>query len=172
MGRGAPLTMKVGDSPRAMRAAVLAMKRADREVRRYVSARMRSVMNPVWRSELAQHLTGWTMEGQMILPGARIATGNPGQLVTASSKRKVGSGGGLVPDRNWAGYEYGASRDDVSEVTRKGTTYKRHTKRHLPARRANGRVIGPTVRAVLPRIAAFWTQSVVRAFLDAADKRN
>jgi hypothetical protein len=170
MGRGAPLTLKVGDSPRAMRAAVLAMTRADSEVRRDVAARMRSTMGPVWKTELAQRLTGWSMEAQMIMPGARIGSGNPAQIVAASSRRKVGNG--LIPDRHWAGYEYGASRDDTSEVTRGGTSYQRHTKRHLPARRANGRVIGPTVRAVLPRIAAFWTQSVVKAFLTAAEKRN
>jgi hypothetical protein len=28
------------------------------------------------------------------------------------------------------------------------------------------------VSGILPRIAAFWTQSVIRAFMDAADRKD
>lgn len=168
------LNVNVGDAPAELRAAVLAMSRADSEVRRDVSGRLRSTMNPVWRGLLAGNLTGaGPMEGRMLLAGSRIAAGNPPQLVTASSRRRVGSGGGLVPDQDWHGWEYGANGDKTSTVTsRKGTRYKRHTTRHLPPRTPNGRVIGPTVARILPRIASFWTQTVVRAFLDAADRKG
>lgn len=166
--------VSVEDAPAELRAAILAMKRADSEVRRDVSARMRETMNPVWKSELSQHLSGaGTMEGRMITPGARIAGGNPGQLVAGASKRKIGSGGGLVPNDRWQNYEYGSNRDKLSDVTSpKGKKFQRHTQRHLPGYVKAGRVIGPTVAELLPRIAAFWTQSVVRAFMDAADKRQ
>ena len=168
------LNVKVGDAPAEMRAAVLAMKRADAAVRRDVSARMRQTKNPVWRTTLAQNLTGaGAMEGRVLTAGARIAAGNPGQLITASSRRKIGSGGGIIPERDWPGWEYGRSGDKTSAVTnKKGTRYNRHTTRHLPSRNTSGRVIGPTVAKLLPRIASFWTQSVVRAFMDAADRKD
>lgn len=167
---GAPLNIAVGDAPRELRAAVLAMARADKEVRRDVMDRMRGTMAPEWRANVVQRLTGWTMEAQMLTPGIRIAGGNPPQLVAAHSRRRVGNG--LIPDRHFAGYEWGASRDDTSDVTRNGKTFQRHTKNHLPRRRANGRVLGPAVRAILPRIASFWAQSVIRAFMDAAEGRK
>lgn len=163
------LNVSVGDAPAELRGAVLAMKRADAAVRRDVAARMRDTMNPVWRSEVAGHASG--VAGQMFTAGTRIAGGNPAQLVAAASRRKIGRG--LIPDRHWAGFEYGANRaSGVRTVTsRKGTKYRRHVMNHLPPR-GDGRSIEPAVKAVLPRIAAFWTQSVVRAFMDAADGKG
>lgn len=166
------LNVSIGDAPAQLRAAVLAMKKADKYVRAGVGQHMRDAMNPVWRTELANRATGGVANQSRILTaGARIANGNPAQLVTASSRRKFGSGGGLVPDRHWAGYEYGANRTSMSTVTsKKGKSFKRHTKRHLPAKSDTGHVIGPTVAEVLPRVAAYWSQSVVRAFMDAAEE--
>ncbi len=168
------LNVAVGNAPAELRAAVAAMKRADSGVRRDVSGRMRETMNPVWRTALASNLTGaGPMEGRILTAGARIAGGNPPQLITASSRRKIGHGGGLIPDRDWPGWEYGANGDKTSTMTsKKGTSYRRHTTRHLPGRRASGHVIGPTVATILPRIASYWTQSVIRAFMDAADGRE
>lgn len=163
------LNISVGDAPAELRAAVLAMKRADATVRRDVATRMRQTMGPVWAGELSQHLTGWPNEGRMLTAGARIAGGNPAQLVTATSRRKVGRG--LIPAEHWAGYEYGANRDAWTTVRGRRGTYKRRVKRHLPAR-TKGRVIERAVVRVLPRVAAYWTQSVVRAFMDAVERKG
>lgn len=164
------LNVSVGDAPAELRAATLAMRRADSAVRRDVASRMRETMTPSWRSEVSKGGTG--MGGRILASGARIAGGNPPQLIAASSKRKIGSGGGLVPDRHWAGYEYGANRDMTRTLTSsRGKTYKRHVARHLPARGA-GRVLEPAAARILPRVAALWTQSVVRAFMDAADGKG
>ncbi len=61
----------------------------------------------------------------------------------------------------------------ISPVTnRRGTTYRRHTKRHLPSRRRAGRVVFPAAAHVLPRVAAYWVQSIVKAFMDAAEGKD
>lgn len=162
------LNVDVGDAPAELRAAVLAMKRADATVRRDVAQRMRETMNPAWRSEVTNGATG--MAGRVLAGGARIAGGNPPQLVAASSRRKIGRG--IIPDRHWAGYEYGANHGTTRTVTSaKGTRYRRHVMRHLPAR-GKGRVLEPAAARILPRIAAYWVQSVVRAFMDAADGKG
>lgn len=164
--------VSVGDAPAEMKLAVLAMKKADKFVRREVSQRMRETMTPAWKQEVSGHLTGRTMERAMILPGTRIAAGNPPQLIAASSKRTIGSGGGLTADKHWAGFEYGAG-DGVRSVTSKnGKTYKRHVMRHLPARNSKGYVLGPASANILPRVASFWTQSVLKSFMDAADGKG
>lgn len=170
------LTVSVRNAPAELRAAVLAMKRADSVVRRDVSARMRESMNPAWRAEVTER-TPAGLAGRLLNVGVRITGGNPPQLVAASSRRKVGNGGTLTPDTNWPGWEYGASGDDEKTYTtrsRAGTAYKvtRHTERQMPARRRNGRVLGPAVQAILPRVAAYWTQSVIRAFMDAAEGKD
>lgn len=162
------LNVSVGDAPRQLKAAVLAMKRADATVRRDVATRMRQTMNPVWRSEVTKGGSG--LAGRVLSTGVRIAGGNPAQLVAASSRRTIGHG--LVPDRHWAGYEYGADHRSTRTVTSsKGLRYRRHVMNHLPAR-GKGRVLEPAAREVLPRIAAYWTQSIVRAFMDAADGKG
>lgn len=170
------LNVNVQDGPRELRAAVLAMRRADSTIRRDVSARLRTTMNPAWRTSIAHHLTGIPQE-RILLAGARIAAGNPPQLVTANSKRKTGRGGGLIPSIHWHAFEYGASNHTPRTYTRRnrgGTGDHRVTRNvtaGLPPRNNSGRVIGPAVAAILPRIAAFWAQSVVRAFMDAAEKK-
>jgi hypothetical protein len=164
------LTLSVGDAPAELRAAVLAMKRADAEVRRGVSARMRETMNPEWRSEVTQHLTGsGPLEGRMLTAGVRITGGNPPQLVAASSRKRVGRGD-LTPAENWQLYEFGSHGTKRSKMTsRKGRAYTRRTTTGLPAFRKTGRVLYPAAARILPRVAAFWAQSVIRAFLDALD---
>ena len=163
------LNVNVADGPATLRAAVLAMKRADAEVRRDVAGRMRETMNPVWRQEVTER-AGGGMAGRILTAGVRIASGNPAQLIAANSSRKIGRG--LVPSRHWAGYEYGAGEGIRTVTSSKGNRYRRHVMRHLPARTADGHAIEPAVRAVLPRIASFWVQSVERAFLDAADGKG
>lgn len=169
------LNIKVQDGPRELRAAVLALKRADAEVRADVSNRLRSVMSPEWSNHLAQHLTGIPQE-RILLASARIAPGNPPQLVAANSRRKVGRA--LIPTDMWQAFEYGASTRKPTTYSRKNRggsgTHKvtRDTHAGLPAYRRNGRVIGPAVASILPRVCSFWVQSVVRAFMDAAEKRG
>lgn len=165
--------ISVGDAPAELRAAVLAMKRADSEVRRGVAARMRETMNPAWRSEVNQHLTGaGRLEGRMLTAGARIAGGNPPMLVAASSRKRVGRGD-LTPAENWQIYEFGSHGTKVSKVTnRQGTTFRRHTTRGLPSFTKTGRVLYPAVARILPRVAAYWAQSVIRGFMDALERRQ
>lgn len=164
------LNMVVGDAPAELRAAVLAMKRADNVVRRDVANRMRETMTPAWRQEVTGS-AGAGMQAAMLTAGVRIAAGNPPQLVAASSSRKIGRG--LIPSRHWAGYEWGADHRSTRTVTSsKGTRYRRHVMNHLPTQQAQGRVLEPAARRLLPRIASYWAQSVVRAFMDAADGKS
>ena len=167
------IRVSVGDAPDEIKAAVLAMKAADKFIRKDVATSMRTTMNPEWKSGLSQHLTGSSrLEGRVLTAGARIASGNPAQLVTASSKRSLGSHKGIVPDKNWPGYEFGATDRTADMKSKKGKKYKRHVMRHLPPRNRRGYVIEKTVDEMLPRIAAFWVQSIVRAFMDAAEGKK
>lgn len=167
-----PISISVGDAPAELRAAVLAMKRADKEIRSEISQDMRSVMSPEWKSEVTQGLTGaGRMEARMLLPGTRIAAGNPPTLIAASSSRRVGNG--LIPNEHAPGYEFGSHGTRISDVTSsRGKKYKRHTTRHLPGYVKTGRVVYPAAARILPRVASYWVQSIIRAFMDAAETRS
>lgn len=162
------IAIDVGRAPAELRAAVLAMKQADTEIRRGVSARMRGEMNPVWKAEVTQRAAGG-MAARVLSPGARITGGNPPQIIAASSRRGIGRG--LVPDRNWAGYEYGANDSTRMVTSARGKRYRRHVMRHLP-KRGEGRVLEPAARELLPRIASYWAQSVIKVFMDAAEGKE
>lgn len=169
------IRVSVGDAPDEIKAAVLAMKRADADTRKVISADMRSTMGPVWKQEVSSHLTGAKNEARMLNVGVRIAAGNPPSLVAANSRRKLGRE--LTPTSNFKAWEFGAAHQKLSEYkmrTRNGKSVnvKRHTRRGLPPFKKGGRVLYPTAGEVIPRIAAFWVQSIVRAFLDAAEGKK
>jgi hypothetical protein len=94
-------------------------------------------------------------------------------MVAATSKRKLK--GGLVPAEQWQAVEFGANRGAETTYSRKstkGTTHQvtRHTRRQLPPRTPNGRVVHQAAKAIAPRAASLWVQLVVRKFNEAVEK--
>lgn len=167
------ITLKAADAPAALRASVVAVHQAGIDLFRQINTTMSETMGPAWRDEVTQSLTGaGRMEAAMLLPGTRIAWGNPPALEAANSAAAVGNG--LVPNRHAAGYEFGAAgttrtKQRVGRGKNPGRLYDRRAMRHLPARRRNGRVVYPAAARILPRIAAYWVQTVIRTILDAVE---
>lgn len=155
-----------------LQAAVLAMRAADKDLRRDINTRARAVMGPEWTKSLSARLTHPSQ--RVITAGARIASGNPPQLVAGNSKRRIGRG--LIPSQHWAGFEYGAATyaSPYERTSSKGVRHKvkRNTRAHLPGRTKRGHFIGPTVRDILPRLAALWVQTIIRTYLDALEGKQ
>lgn len=169
------MELSAKDGPRELRAAVLALKQVDRDLKRDVNKRMRDTMNPVWKGALGDHVS-WAPE-QALLKGARIAAGNPPTMYAANAKRPWRSGSTLVPRDHWHALEYGSSSQAFTTYQRRsprGTVHQvtRRTKAHLKPRRRAGYVIGPSVAETLPRLASLFVQSVVRSVLDALEERR
>lgn len=165
------MRLSVGDAPREIRAAVLAVKTADREIRNDLNRRTRAEFKPVWTQSLTSKVSGQDPRFNLLPAGAKIQAGNPPSFVTASTKKKVG---GLVAVENWAGFEYGANKAAVSQYERSsplGRTHKvrRRVQTGHPKRLRKGRVIGPAVQELLPRLASLWVQTVIKTYLDAME---
>lgn len=161
-----------------LRAAVLALKAADRDLRRDIYDLMRRTMNPVWR-DAVESRTRTRLARLTIGKGVRIKAGNPPVLMAATSRRRVSkNGGGLIPDVHWPGLEYGVNSDEYSEYSRRnrrsgGThTVRRRTTRHLPDRTRRGHILGPAVAEVAPRLASLAVQAIVRTYMDILDKKG
>ena len=116
---------------------------------------------------------GSNIDGRMFLKGARIAAGNPSTAVAASSKRAVThEGGGLVPDRDGRGWEFGAvDRGAYSTYARRGpgktADVKRRTRRGMPAATRRGRVVYPAWSDTAPRLVSLWVQTIVKTIHEA-----
>ena len=100
------------ESDRSLQAAVLAFKLADRGLKRQVNDAVRTHLNQPWKSGIAQR-AATPLEARVLVPGARVAAGNPPAFVAATSRRRLS--GGLVPDAQGGAVEFGAadSRHDL-----------------------------------------------------------
>lgn len=153
-----------------LRAAVFAMRAANRDLRRDINTATREVMGPVWVAEVLRRARS-RLDRAVIVKGARIAPGNPPSALAAQSGRKLR--GGLVPRESYAAVEFGSRQDRVTTYTRRTrtgtTTVKRHTTRQLPPVQRKGRVAYDALRGVAPRAVSLWVQTIVRKYNEAAE---
>lgn len=158
------------DATKDIQASVIAIKLLDKPVRAQLNKTLRDEFKPVWLRLISEQMTD--RQDQIMLRGSRVAAGNPPRVIGASSRAIVSKKkGNLRPVERWPGYEYGARQYPVTYQRRSpsgGThTVKRNVFVHLPPRQQQGRIFGPAVAAILPRIAAHWSQSVLRMFMQA-----
>lgn len=168
--------IRVADS-RPLRAAVLAVKAANRDLRRDINAATRETMNPEWRRAVADNLNGRDHFTTRLLDnGVRIAAGNPPAAKAAQSKRGIGKSRRLTPAQHYALAEFGASNTErtstYSRRSRNGGshTVTRRTRRGLPARNPRGRVIYPAFAEIAPRMVSLWVQLIVRKYHEALEE--
>lgn len=157
---------------RQIRAVVLAVRLANRDLRNDINRTTREVLNPIWRSAIDKYAVT-PLDRAVIAKGARIAPGNPPAAVAGTSRRALK--GGFVPADEWTAVEFGANREKVTTYDRRspsGTTHSvtRHTARQLPARRKSGRIAYRAFADVAPRAVAEWVQLVIRKYTEAAEK--
>lgn len=163
------VVVSVGDD-RSLQAAVLAFKLADRGLKKRVNDAVRTHLNQPWKSGIAQRAST-PLEQRVLVPGARVAAGNPPAFVAATSNRRLS--GGLIPNAQGHAVEFGAA-DTTTTYRRRtpsgGTTsVTRHTRRQLPRRRKAGPVMA-TAAEFGGRAASLWTQLIVKVYHDAADE--
>lgn len=155
-----------------LRAAVLGLRQARREVRNDINRATRQTLNPVWRDAVTAGART-QLDRRVLAQGARILAGNPPTLAAATSTRKLR--GGLVPAESWHAVEFGADRSAVTTYDRtspKGIrhTVKRHTRRQLPPRYRKGRVVFRAAEQLAPRAASLWVSIIVRKFNEAVER--
>lgn len=129
-----------------LRATVLALKAAPKEIRGDVRRETRAVAAPQWKAELTR-MARWEQQSRMLANTARITVSDQSVRVrSAGSKRKVLSGG-ATPYEEGKGWEFGSSKT-------RG--------RQMPAPRRRGYVFYPTLARMAPRIIALWVETAVR----------
>lgn len=168
--------LAVGDH-RALQAAVLALKAANRDLKSRINKATRETLAPVWKEEVESQLMGRDSMTNRMLRTYRVATGNPPRALAAQSSRPIGKRKALVPSRDFAHWEFGGDRNKVTTYdrkSRKGGTHQvtRHTARQLPARVRAGRVAYPAFAESAPRMVSLWVQLIVKTYSDAAEGKG
>lgn len=161
---------------RAIRAAGLALKLVERDVRNAIRRSMRATMAPVWQSAVEERL-GTRLDTAVLGSGVRVTPGNPPVLIAAGSRRPIRRGTrGLVPADDYHALEFGvlpAKPTTYRRVNRKagGThTVTRNVRAGLPPRTPGGRVVYPAAAELAPRLAALFVQTVVRGIYEAVEE--
>ena len=168
------------DSQTELRAVVLAMKAADREIKRDINRRTRETMNPVWKSLVEGNLAGTgALTTRLLGSGVRIKAGNPPAAQAAQSRRAIGRRKNLKPVTDYHLGEFGVADPEAwSHYERKNRNapgmhkVKRRASRGLPSRAQNGRVVYPAFAEIAPRMVSLWVQTVVRTYYDAVERRR
>ena len=155
-----------------LRAAALALRASDKDMRRQINKGTRDAGNIIWREEIGRAATT-KMDRLVLVKGARIKAGNPAQAIAASSRRPLEDG--LIPDRDYAGFEFGSRRRNAETTytrrSKNGGTHKvtRRTRRQLPGKPSpgSGRVAYTAWYRTGPRLVSLWTQTIYRIVYEA-----
>lgn len=164
------------EAPIQLKAAVLALRSATSNITAYVDSAFASEFTSPWQEQV-EAATQRPLD-QVLATGLSVhgtAGRGPGFLMGANHFGTVGRG--LIPIEHWAGIEFGVihpaePRTYVRRAPRTGTphTVTRNVLAGHPWRARNGRVYHRAIGALIPRMASFFTQSVIRAFMDAAEE--
>ncbi|MEV7972865.1 hypothetical protein [Cellulomonas sp. NPDC089187] len=168
--------IRAADS-RALTAVVVGMKLVAREVRNDINRATTATLGPKWKA-LVQVNAARRMDGLMLATGVRAKGGNPPMLLAAQSRRAVGRTKRLVPQQDWAAWEFGGDRGHVATYTRRNRsgsgTHKvtRHTNRHLRPRKRSGYTVYPALADFLPDAVSLWVQLFMKKVYDAAEGKG
>lgn len=165
----ARLSVGVQDD-RALQAAVLAFRVAGRDLKRRINTSTKEVFDPVWKAEVRAGAKT-RLEQRVLVPGTRVAPGNPPTFIAGASKRKLK--GRLIPDSDWAPVEFGTHKRGKFSSYRthsaagKSYNVSRRTANQLPARRRHGPVYS-ALEPMIHRVPSLWAQIIYKTYNDAA----
>jgi hypothetical protein len=157
-----------------LRTLLSALRTVPKDVQANVRKFTKADAQPIWTDEIRSRVHT-TVDEQVFGKTARVRVSN--QNVNLESAR-IGKSlqGGAKPSQIAPGYEFGRNGDQRTTymtTSRKGKRYPatRHTKRQLPTRNTNGRVVFPSSRKAIPRLASLWIQTAARTLYDAFDRK-
>jgi hypothetical protein len=143
-----------------LKATVIAMQSADREIQSAILKETRTTAPPIWTQELAHHsVSASVAQGRMLVDTARVRASANGVTLTAATQKRPVLSGGATPIKHGRAFEFGAK----SAHARRG---------QLPRFRKRGYVVYPSLGDAAPRIISLWVQTVMRHAHDALEGKR
>lgn len=135
-----------------LRGVALAVKAADRDLRRDLNRAAGVKLRPMWRQQIAMRAR--TRQDRAVYGTGSASGGNPPVLTAATSRRA--RSGGLTPTGDWPLVEFGSGR-------------AHGLRGQLPRRYPKGRVAYAAKAAVASAAAHVWAGVVYDAYRGALD---
>ncbi|MBN9612565.1 MAG: hypothetical protein J0H64_03730 [Actinobacteria bacterium] len=160
------LEIDVRDS-RELQAAVLAVASVGKEIQSELRSRTKAMVEPEWQKGLAERAQS-RMDHAVLVRSARTTVRNTNVVLRSGAVGKLKKLTGPT--------EFGGNREKVKTYTGrspKGKRYtiKRHTARQVPPRYREGRVVYPTAKNMIPRLAALWVQTIIKTFYEQLGRK-
>lgn len=165
--------LDVQQSPE-LQAALLALKQANREIKRDINKDARSRLGPIWQERLNAQATS-LVDRRALLPGARVQVGDRRVTAKAATSNRPLSGG-LRPAVDYGPLEWGSNRKQktVEAKSRKGKAY-RYTRVQGGQFRPwskQGHVAMQAVGDLVTEAVAIWVETIVGHFRGAFEVKR
>lgn len=147
----------------------LAIQNSDREVRSAIRAFTKARLTRPWLERISSE-ADTTIERRVISGTATVSVSDQNIRIQSAAKGRRLSGG-LLPKVDYPGVEFGASHKKRT-YRRKGHSVTRNTTAQFKGRNTNGYVFYPAARAMIPRLASLWVQTVVKTYADIFDGKG
>lgn len=157
------MRLDVRKSP-VLQALIVALASVPNDVAKEVRQRSKSVIVPEFRRGLAERAPAEKVfHDRLVAPSTAY--------VSDKGVKLIGGANGMFPRET----EFGAYREtfvDYTRKSRKGGTHKVHRRvqRAFWHYTKNGRVFYPTLKDLIPRIGALWTQTAVRTIAENTEE--
>lgn len=156
----------------ALQAAVLGLRRAEKDMQRQVRTQTREKLLPEWQ-EAVRGRVETRVETRILGDTARVKMSNQNVRLSSATVGRPLSGG-LNPKSQAAAVEFGADRSVTQTYVAKSSkgksfSVKRHTRAQLRPVKRGGYAVIPAAKAMIPRAAALWVQTVVRSFHEGVE---
>lgn len=158
---------------RELQAILLAVRRAPKTIQAEIRKQTKVIGQAEWQKAMAEH-ANTRLEHRALVSTARLSASNQNIRLSSATVGKS-LAGGMDPKAEYAAIEFGATnRGDYrsySSTSTRGRAFKvkRRTKAQLRPRNTGGYVFYPSAAQMIPRIAALWAQTTVRAFAEALE---
>lgn len=139
-----------------LKATVLALQAAPREIRGDVRKQTRAVAAPEWKAAMERNATT-VQQTRMLVATARITTTDMTVRVRSAGSRRKALSGGATPVQYGRAWEFGARRPHG---------------RQLPRARPSGYVFYPALAEMAPRIISLWVQTAMRVVHNALEGKR
>lgn len=168
------MRISVFDS-KELQAVLLALRGFDRELKKVIRQQTKQFAQPEWQKAVTENAST-RLEQRVLAQTARVQVSDQNVMLRSGNIGRSLSGG-LKPSEKWYAAEFGGDQNKLETyeaTSRKGTRYTvtRHTSRQLRPRNPKGYVVYQAAAAIIPRIAALWTQTVVREFHETIEGKK
>jgi hypothetical protein len=144
-----------------------AIRELPKEVAAQNRKHTRAEAEPIWQDEVRGQVVD-RQQTRVLSDTARVAVTDSNVLLRSGG---IGKTHGTPNSVIAKGTEFGADHNFTRTVTnRKGTSFKRHTKRQFNLPRARGYVVYPAALLVIPRLVSLWVQTTVRTIHEQFEK--